>query len=147
MAPHMYVQGQKVSSKCRSETRCGSGASSVTRRRQSKPSNTQETKQRSTQQSTQQNNDQPQEALAVQTQRNQTPTQYTLVRDTMILHTPTPQAASSKSTHARRTYTGCKWCHLCHFRRLRHRQREVTRFTRELCGRGWHCSHCELQMV
>ena len=65
----------------------------VTRRRQNNPSNTQESKQRLTQQGT------TARSSANLTKPNQTPTRYTLVKDTTILHIATAQAASSKSTH------------------------------------------------
>ena len=73
---------------------------SVTRRKQSKPSNTQEPKQRSTQQRT------TARSSANPTKLNHTATRYTIVKDTLILHIAKPQAASSKSTHTWRMYTG-----------------------------------------
>ena len=64
----------------------------VTRRRQNKPSNTQEPKQRLTQQRT------SARSSANLTKPNQTPSRYTLVKDTTILHAATPQAAAVFAT-------------------------------------------------
>ena len=58
----------------------------VTRTRQNKPSNTQEPKQRAAQQRT------AARSSANLTKPNKTPTRYTLVRDTTILHIAKPQA-------------------------------------------------------
>ena len=64
----------------------------VTRRRQNKPSNTQEPKQQATQHRT------TTRSSANLTKPKQTPTQCTLLKDTIILHTAQPQAASSQRT-------------------------------------------------
>ena len=77
-------------------------AGCVTRRMQHKPSNTQESKQRSTQQRT------TATSSANLTEPNQTPTRYTFVKDAVILHVATPQAASSYLTYTCRTYQGMR---------------------------------------
>ena len=72
----------------------------VTRRRQNKPSNTQEPKQRATQQRT------TARSSANLTKLNQTPTQSTLVKDTITLFIPKSQGAESLRTHVARMQ-GC----------------------------------------
>ena len=74
----------------------------VTSRSQIKPSNTQEPKQRLAQQRT------TARSSANLLKPTQTPPRYTIVQDIRVLQIPEVQAASSKSTHTCRAYTGMR---------------------------------------